>query len=55
VENTLQRKLNSGESSSGMGLDNITKRYQFLDNRQVQVVEDSQHFTVKIPIINPAA
>lgn len=51
VENNLQRKLNSGESSSGMGLDNITKRYQFLDNRQVQVVEDSQHFIVKIPII----
>ncbi|WP_127123659.1 histidine kinase [Chryseotalea sanaruensis] len=55
VENTLQRKLNSGEASSGMGLDNITKRYQFLDSRQVQVVEDDQHFVVKIPIINPVA
>lgn len=55
VENTLQRKLNSGEASSGMGLDNIVKRYQFLSNQNVLINEDADNFTVKIPIINPAA
>lgn len=55
VENTLQRKLNSGEASSGMGLDNIVKRYQFLSNQNVLISEDADNFTVKIPIINPAA
>ncbi|NBP68553.1 MAG: hypothetical protein EBU52_07385 [Cytophagia bacterium] len=51
VENTLQRRVNSGESSSGMGLDNITKRYHFLSNQEVLISEDAHYFTVKLPII----
>jgi sensor histidine kinase YesM len=53
VENTLQRKNSSGEESSGLGLDNIVKRYKFLSNQPVQIKEGADLFVVKIPIINP--
>lgn len=52
VENTLQRKNTNGESSSGLGLDNISKRYHFLSDQKVQVSEDEQFFKVRIPIIS---
>lgn len=53
VENTLQRKNNTGEESSGLGLDNIVKRYKFLSDQPVQISEGADLFVVKIPIINP--
>ncbi len=53
VENTLQRKINSGEESSGLGLDNIVKRYKFLSDQPVQISAGADLFVVKIPIINP--
>jgi LytS/YehU family sensor histidine kinase len=51
VENNLQKKVQSGESSSGLGLDNIIKRYQFLCDKKVEVSEMANHFIVKLPLI----
>ena len=51
VENNLQKKVQTGESSSGLGLDNIIKRYQFLSDKKVEVSELANRFIVKLPLI----
>lgn len=51
VENNLQRKTLLGESDLGLGLDNIVKRYQFLSDKKVEVNTTSDHFIVKLPLI----
>ena len=50
VENNLQKKLLLGETTSGVGLENIQKRYQFLSSEKV-VIESNTKFIVKLPII----
>lgn len=52
VENNLQPKSLLGESSSGMGLENIAKRYEFLSTQKVEVVQTNEVFKVKLPIIH---
>ena len=51
VENNLQVKSLSGESTSGVGLENIRKRYQFLSSVQVIVEQSDNKFVVKLPVI----
>lgn len=50
VRNNLQLKRTK-EYSNKMGLNNIKSRYDFLTNRMVEVVENSEEFIVKIPLI----
>ena len=52
VENTLQKRTTSAESSSGLGLDNICKRYQFLSSRPVSIEQGATTFTVRLPLID---
>jgi sensor histidine kinase YesM len=52
VKNNLQRKEVLGEPSAGVGLENISKRYEFLSNRPVEIISDDQSFTVKLPLLN---
>ena len=52
VENDLQRKaLVHGEASSGVGLLNVCKRYQFLSSEKVQIIEANRKFVVKLPVV----
>ena len=52
VENNLQKKTTlSGETSSGIGLENISRRYEFLSNKKVLIDENGKTFVVKIPIV----
>ncbi len=51
IENTLQKKIIMSEDSTGIGLDNIQKRYAFLSNIKVEVIQ-SDMFIVKLPIIS---
>lgn len=51
VENNLQMKSLSGESSSGVGLENIRNRYRFLSSNPVVVEQSENKFIVKLPII----
>lgn len=51
VENNLQRKKLMGEPPSGLGLENISKRYEFLSNRKVEVNDDKNIFIVRLPVI----
>lgn len=50
VSNNLQRK-NQLTESTGMGLDNIRKRYKLLSDKPVEVTENENNFTVSIPLI----
>jgi sensor histidine kinase YesM len=51
VENNLQKKTRLTESSTGIGLDNITKRYEFLSNQKIIIEETPASFIVKLPLL----
>ncbi|MDN5215605.1 histidine kinase [Fulvivirgaceae bacterium BMA12] len=51
VSNNLQKKQVSANNSTGVGLKNIKARYQFLTNKLVQILEEKDHFTVKLPFL----
>jgi LytS/YehU family sensor histidine kinase len=50
VENNLQKKEDSGEASPGIGLENIRRRYEFLTDKKVDVIERDK-FIVRLPMI----
>lgn len=50
VENPIQKRLVSGEESTGIGLENICKRYEFLSSTKVEIIQNEK-FIVKLPII----
>ena len=50
VKNNLQPKLEK-ETSTGIGLENIRKRYQILSTKQMEVVHTSTHFIIVLPLI----
>jgi sensor histidine kinase YesM len=51
VYNNLQMK-SSIEHSSGMGLENIRKRYEYLTNKKIEILQDEREFRVKIPLLD---
>jgi sensor histidine kinase YesM len=51
IENTLQPKSIIGQASSGLGLENIKKRYEFLTQKAVEVIKMDTIFQVKLPLI----
>jgi LytS/YehU family sensor histidine kinase len=51
VQNNLQLRSSVGESSLGIGLENIIKRYESLGNGKVEVVQNEKYFIVRIPLI----
>jgi sensor histidine kinase YesM len=52
VENNLQKKIRPTEASTGIGLDNISKRYEFLSNQKIVIEETAKSFTVKLPLLS---
>lgn len=55
VENNLQPKSLAGESSSGVGLENIARRYELLTDKKVIARQESDAFVVKIPFLKKSA
>jgi hypothetical protein len=51
VENNLQKKEVLGELSSGVGLENICKRYEFLSDKKVEIKQYDHRFIVKLPML----
>lgn len=51
VENNFQKKTVLAEDSPGMGLENISKRYKFLTDTPVEILQGDK-FIVKLPIIH---
>lgn len=52
VSNTLQRR-NEPATASGMGLENIRKRYEILAKRDVIISESESLFRVSLPLLTP--
>lgn len=52
VENNLQVKNVLKEEFSGIGLDNIRKRYAFLTQQTVMVTETNGKFSVQLPLLS---
>lgn len=50
LKNNLQAKLEK-EASTGIGLENIRKRYQILSTKQMEVIHSSTHFTIALPLL----
>ena len=50
VTNNINMKLQP-EKSSGLGLQNIQRRYALLHISKVQIESNDQYFTVKIPLV----
>ena len=50
IRNNVQKKNSIGEST-GVGLENIRSRYKFLSDKEIITQQESDSFTVKIPII----
>lgn len=51
VSNNLQAKQTI-ERSTGIGLQNILKRYQLVSNKEILIKKDEARFTVTVPLIN---
>lgn len=51
VKNNLQR-ININYPGTGLGLTNITNRYQLLEGINPEVFESNTEFTVKLPLLN---
>lgn len=52
VENDLQRKTTASWGSSGVGLENIRQRYEYLSDKKVIVEESASVFSVRLPLID---
>lgn len=52
VENNLRKKNVIDKDSSALGLENICKRYEFLSDKKVSIVQSADAFTVALPIIS---
>ena len=50
VSNNLQRRKSSGEVS-GLGINNIKLRYEYLSDRKIEIDETADQFTVTIPLL----
>jgi sensor histidine kinase YesM len=50
VKNNLQTKILVGESS-GIGLNNIISRYDYLSKKEVIIEKTETEFSVKVPLI----
>ena len=51
LENNLQIKSVLKEESPGIGLENIRKRYEFLTQQKVEVLNENGKFQVKLPLL----
>jgi two-component system LytT family sensor kinase len=50
VENNVRKKLNT-ETSPGIGLENIRKRYELISGQPIEILETDAVFCVKLPVI----
>jgi len=51
VRNNLQPKSSLPDESTGVGLANISKRYELLSEEQIEVNRADGHFVVKLPLL----
>jgi sensor histidine kinase YesM len=54
IKNNLQPKTVLAEPSAGVGLENISRRYQFLSSTPVEIVKTENSFLVRLPLLSKA-
>jgi sensor histidine kinase YesM len=52
ISNPIQKKL-TPEEGTGIGLTNLSKQFQILGERDIQIVQENNEFIVMIPLIVP--
>ncbi len=52
VSNAIHPKLQA-EESTGIGLKNLSSRYELIVGRNIEIVASNSHFMVKLPLIAP--
>jgi sensor histidine kinase YesM len=52
VSNRIRQKWSDNPNTRGIGLKNLSKRYQLLFSKDITVENDGVRFTVKLPLIN---
>jgi LytS/YehU family sensor histidine kinase len=52
VRNLIQKKLTADEGT-GFGLSNLSKQFQLLGEKDIQIIQEENEFIVKIPLIRP--
>ena len=52
VRNRIQTKLTADEGT-GFGLSNLSKQFQLLGEKDIQIIQEENEFIVKIPLITP--
>lgn len=52
IQNNLQPK-SSIQKTNKVGLENLTKRYEYLNSRKVEVEQNATYFEVRLPLIKP--
>jgi len=53
VKNNLQKKNTISSGKEPLGMENLKKRYMYLSNVSLEVIESDKEFIVKLPIIKP--
>ena len=52
IENPKNPKLDV-EPSTGIGLDNLNKRWQIITGRDIEIIDEAERFLVRLPLENP--
>ncbi|HVN49275.1 MAG TPA: histidine kinase [Bacteroidota bacterium] len=55
IANNIQKKQSREAASTNVGLQNIYRRYRFLEQRQISIEETASEFIVRIPLIGKDA
>jgi len=53
VKNNIQKKKTIISTKEPMGLENLKKRYEYLSDVSMEIIESDSKFIVKLPIIEP--
>jgi sensor histidine kinase YesM len=51
VQNNLQKR-NTIHESGGVGLETISKQFEYFSDRKVEIIQTATQYTVKLPILN---
>jgi LytS/YehU family sensor histidine kinase len=54
VTNTIQEKVTK-EFSSGLGLSNLSKQYQYLGGKEITISNNNNEFRVELPLLKPSS
>ena len=54
IDNPKHPKLDV-EPSTGIGLNNLSSRWEIITGRKIEIIDDRTHFMVRLPLEQPKA